>query len=262
MVNDKDSAPQDPDGEATTALPTLHAERRTAPLTTRDRSALPPSRAKKLSCPFCGAQESSPTNLWRHKAQCAANSNPTCPYCSWHYKPAELERHMKRCDYRDTPRADAKLTALPTKTVPRVDEMAFHRAPATREDSAPESAEGDDGGTGISPSSDARAEPRGKRPHQSKAARRRALLSKPAKAPPHPPAFLPLDPVLASLALNAEELTRGLLPQSPRKLASPREARPVVTLAPATPRREGGLVGAARSFTESGALVDLAAGLQ
>lgn len=221
------------------------------------RSAKP----RRYPCPYCGSEESSTTNLWRHMAaKCLKNPNPACDYCGWRYKPGELERHMQRCDYRDNPRepepharaepddAEARDVDAGKKTPARSTRTAKPRAPP-RPDPSPEE-----------DATPADAEPGKTRARRLRgAARRRALLGARPGKPPHPPVHLPMDPILAALALNAEELTRGLLPTTPaRRLAEPQEPAPVVTLAPATPPT-GGLSRLGARFTEnlSACLVDL-----
>jgi hypothetical protein len=134
----------------------------------------------RLVCPYCGTPEASATNLWRHKAACPKNPNPTCTYCARHYTDAELARHEQRCESRPDAKADAMPEAetnAPTKpaTVPAEDEP---EEPAEEPAAKPPKI--------VSP--------------------RRELPASVPMPPPAAPEQVPLDPILASVAIHAAEI--------------------------------------------------------
>lgn len=227
MIADKPTTLQDPTGEPTTTPAALHdgdRERRTA---RRDRAALRTPRRKKLSCPFCKTPQSSPTNLWRHKAQCHANPNPTCPYCSWHYKEAELERHMKRCDYRDAPRPPPP---IPEETAPETRENATQEGNGrVTEEEEWKDVMGEDAPFDVDPHAGhdprddaARTPPASPRAHESGAAQAPAHFGpldaqETAAAPPkHAPSALPTP-----AGTHAEEWNALGEPNAPGAPAAP-----------------------------------------
>ncbi|MEA3199149.1 MAG: hypothetical protein QOE90_577 [Thermoplasmata archaeon] len=135
-------------------------------------------RAKpRLSCPFCGKIEASPTNLWRHKAACEKNPNPTCAYCSRHYTDSELPRHEQRCEYRPTP-DDVVADAEPD--APEEPEPAAPEQPEVEPEPAPEPT----------------------RIVMTTPTPRTATAPQPTPAPER----VTLDPALASVAIHAAEI--------------------------------------------------------